>query len=69
MAGEETPLLLSVGDPVVITREEPDQVATPLPRLQTGILLLILGTEPICSQCIYPFINQVTSFGGMSTQA
>ena len=62
MADEETPLLLSPEDPVAITCEESDQVTTPLPKLQTGILLLILLTEPICSQCIYPFINQVTSF-------
>ena len=47
-------------DPVAITPGGSDEVTTPLPRLQIGILLLILLTEPICSQCIYPFINQVT---------
>lgn len=32
---------------------------TPLPRLQIFILLLMQLAEPITSQCIYPFINQV----------
>ena len=59
MTDEETPLLLSGEDSVVTTREESNQATTPLPRLQIGILLLISLTEPICSICIYPFINQV----------
>ena len=57
---EETPLLPPAEGPVAITPGGSDEVTTPLPRLQIGILLLILLTEPICSQCIYPFINQVT---------
>ena len=57
---EETPLLYSAEDPIVITSQESDEIATPLPRLQLGILLSVLLSEPICSQCIYPFINQVT---------
>jgi hypothetical protein len=32
---------------------------TPLPRLQLSILLLLQLAEPITSQCIQPFINQV----------
>lgn len=32
---------------------------TPLPRLQISILLIISLAEPITSNCIYPFINQV----------
>lgn len=61
MADEEIELLLfSAEDPVGITPEESDEVITPLPRLQIGILVLVLLAEPICSQCIYPFINQVT---------
>ena len=32
---------------------------TPLPCLQIFILLLMQLAEPITSQCIYPFINQV----------
>ena len=32
---------------------------TPLPRLQISIVLLLLFAEPITSQCIIPFINQV----------
>jgi len=48
-----------VKDPVVIPREESVKAITPLPRLQLGILVLALFAEPICSQCIYPFINKV----------
>jgi len=57
---EETPLLFPAEDPVAVIHEESDEVITPLPRLQIGILLSALLAEPICSQCIYPFINQVT---------
>ena len=32
---------------------------TPLPKLQISILFVLLLVEPIFSQCIYPFINQV----------
>lgn len=58
--GEETPLLFAAEDPVVVAHEEPEDVITPLPKLQIGILLSVLLAEPMCSQCIYPFINQVT---------
>jgi hypothetical protein len=64
---EETPLLFSAEDPMVITSEESDEVVTPLPRLQIVILLSVLLAEPICSQCIYPFINQVTHYSDRST--
>ena len=57
---EETPLLFSAEDPATIPHEESVKVATPLPKLQLGIVVLALFAEPICSQCIYPFINQVT---------
>ena len=60
---EETPLLFSAGDPTATTSEESDKVTiTPLPKLQIGILLLVLLAEPMCSQCIYPFVNQVTHY-------
>ncbi|KAF9815816.1 hypothetical protein IEO21_04328 [Rhodonia placenta] len=39
---------------------EPKPV-TPLPKLQIAILLLLQLAEPITSQCIYPFINQLVS--------
>jgi hypothetical protein len=32
---------------------------TPLPKLQISVLVLSALLEPIASQCIYPFINQV----------
>ena len=57
---EDTPLLFSAEDPIVVAHEEPDEFITPLPKLQIGILLVVLLLEPTCSQCIYPFINQVT---------
>lgn len=36
--------------------------ATPLPKFQIAILLLALLVEPIASQSIYPYINQVSIF-------
>ncbi|KAL6298395.1 MFS general substrate transporter [Sparassis latifolia] len=39
----------------------PEQAVTPLPKLQIFILLLLQLAEPITSQCIYPFINQLVS--------
>lgn len=56
----EIPLLSLAEDSIVTTSEESDNVTTPLPKLQIGILMLVLLAEPISSQCIYPFINQVT---------
>jgi hypothetical protein len=35
---------------------------TPLPKLQISILLLVQLLEPIASQSIYPYINQVGIF-------
>jgi hypothetical protein len=49
IAGEQTALLPTR------TVEKP----TPLPRLQMSVLMLLLFAEPITSQCIMPFINQV----------
>ncbi|RDX43402.1 MFS general substrate transporter [Lentinus brumalis] len=34
---------------------------TPLPKLQIGILMLLHLAEPITSNCIFPFINQLVS--------
>ncbi|KIM71098.1 hypothetical protein PILCRDRAFT_17383 [Piloderma croceum F 1598] len=50
IADEQTALLTR-------TVEKP----TPLPRLQISIVLLLLLAEPITSQCIIPFINQLIS--------
>ena len=49
---EETALLAS-------PERKPVKAPTPLPKLQIFILLLMQLAEPITSQCIYPFINQV----------
>ncbi|KAF8199733.1 major facilitator superfamily transporter [Pholiota molesta] len=49
---ERTPLL---------DRQRPKQSRTPLDKLQIGIILLGTICEPICSQSIYPFINELVS--------
>ncbi|KAF8150914.1 major facilitator superfamily transporter [Crassisporium funariophilum] len=48
---EHTPLL----------KTKPAQKRTPLPKLQIGIILLLQVCEPICSQSIYPYINELVS--------
>ena len=50
---EETALLAS-------PERKVSKAPTPLPRLQIFILLLMQLAEPITSNCIYPFINQVS---------
>ena len=39
-------------------QQQPQQV-TPLPKLQIAVLLFFQLAEPLTSQCVYPFINQV----------
>ena len=36
---------------------------TPLPKFQLGLVLLFMFAEPLSSQYIYPFINQVSLHG------
>lgn len=48
---EQTPLLPPSG--------EKKERVTPLPMVQLSTLMLLQLAEPITSQCIYPFINQV----------
>ncbi|PPQ76530.1 hypothetical protein CVT26_013365 [Gymnopilus dilepis] len=45
---ERTPLL-----------NPPQPTRTPLPKLQIAIILLLQVCEPICSQSIYPYINEL----------
>ncbi|KAF8150913.1 major facilitator superfamily domain-containing protein [Crassisporium funariophilum] len=52
-SSEETPLL----DTIAQKRPQPN----PLPRLQIAIVLLLQVCEPITSQSIYPYINQLIS--------
>lgn len=52
---EETPLL----PPTVVVSQK--RQATPLPKLQISIVLLLQLCEPIISQSIYPYINQLVS--------
>ena len=53
-ADEDVEELLLPPDEKVVARKP-----TPLPRLQISVLLFFQLAEPITSQCIYPFINQV----------
>ncbi|KAI6148975.1 hypothetical protein EDD17DRAFT_1644943 [Pisolithus thermaeus] len=34
---------------------------TPLPKIRLGLTLFVLFSEPMSSQCIFPFINQLLS--------
>ncbi|KAI0703802.1 MFS general substrate transporter [Cytidiella melzeri] len=43
------------------SEDKKQKVPTPLPKLQLGVLLFFQLAEPITSQCIYPFINQLIS--------
>ncbi|KAJ7284947.1 major facilitator superfamily domain-containing protein [Mycena rebaudengoi] len=47
---EETPLL-----------SKPEKARTPLPKLQLAVIMLVQICEPIGSQSIYPYINQLVS--------
>ena len=52
----------STPDPVDEKRRQhqpPPPTPTPLPKLQLAVLLFFQLAEPITSQCIYPFVNQV----------
>ena len=58
---EDTPLLqtdVNAGDGRYKGKES--TLITPLPKAQISILFVLLLVEPIFSQCIYPFINQVS---------
>ena len=50
---EETPLL--------DTNPQKQRSPTPLPKLQIAIVLLLQVCEPLTSQSIYPYINQVSN--------
>jgi len=51
---ERTPLLNDCAQ-----TEETKKAPTPLPKFQLAIVLLLQICEPITSQSIYPYINQV----------
>lgn len=53
---EETPLLSSPVD------DQKKRQPTPLPKLQIAIIMLCQLCEPLISQSIYPYINQVSRF-------
>lgn len=58
---ERQPLLPPTNDP---ERHEIIK-ATPLPKLQLSILLMLQLAEPMTSQIIYSFVNQVCCFGNL----
>jgi hypothetical protein len=61
--------MMSVGNPSNVDEQTPlmpsranshaSRHRTPLPKLQISILLLIQLLEPVMSQSMYPYINQV----------
>ncbi|KAJ7667200.1 major facilitator superfamily domain-containing protein [Mycena rosella] len=53
LVNEETALLSSPGRKV--------QTRTPLPKLQLSVIMLVQICEPLASQSIYPYINQLVS--------
>lgn len=62
---EETPLLSSSSSSSLSSscdslKTRKGQEATPLPKLQIAIVLLLQVCEPVCSQSIYPYINEVS---------
>lgn len=62
MVDEREPLLspaTNLEDARVQAAAVEQLVQTPLPKLQMTILLLLQLVEPMTSQVIYPFINQV----------
>ncbi|KAJ2934959.1 hypothetical protein H1R20_g2101, partial [Candolleomyces eurysporus] len=58
---EETPLLSSSSSPSSSSSTPKIQKATPLPKLQIAIVLMLQICEPVCSQSIYPYINELVS--------
>ncbi|OAX38190.1 MFS transporter [Rhizopogon vinicolor AM-OR11-026] len=47
--------------PLLDAGQQGQKKPTPLPKFQTSILMLALLIEPIASQSIYPYINQLVS--------
>lgn len=58
---EETPLLTNTTNKTKTcnVHERRKRAPTPLPKVQISILMLLQICEPITSQSIYPYINQV----------
>ena len=50
-SGENTPLLF---------KKSLAKLSTPLPWLQISVILLVQISEPLASQSIYPYIDQVS---------
>ncbi|KAG0699248.1 MFS transporter [Suillus ampliporus] len=48
--------------PLLDAGQQGQKKSTPLPKLQISILLLALLVEPIASQSIYPYINQLVRY-------
>jgi len=52
--------------PLLTNRNVKTRKATPLPKVQILVVLLLQICEPLTSQSIYPYINQV-SLPGLKT--
>jgi hypothetical protein len=62
VAPSDTDIVVNERTALLDAGQQGQKKATPLPKLQIAILLLALLVEPIASQSIYPYINQVGLF-------
>ncbi|PBL04236.1 MFS general substrate transporter [Armillaria gallica] len=58
---EETGLLTPTSTSTLSSQKRRSRPATPLPHLQIWVVLVLQICEPITSQSIYPYINQLVS--------
>ncbi|KAG2126676.1 major facilitator superfamily domain-containing protein [Suillus cothurnatus] len=61
VAPSDTDIVVNERTALLDAGQQGQKKATPLPKLQIAILLLALLVEPIASQSIYPYINQLVS--------
>jgi hypothetical protein len=47
-------------EPLLVRHEQRKQQKTSLPKLQLAVVFLLQVAEPVSSQVIFPFINQVS---------
>lgn len=60
MAEDTVPMINDIVDEHSTLLPQPIKKPTPLPKVQISVLLLLQLAEPITSQCILPFITQVS---------
>ncbi|KAG9021960.1 hypothetical protein FRB95_001085, partial [Tulasnella sp. JGI-2019a] len=65
-ASERTPLLGSDPTPPDAEALKQTKAVTPLPKKQLFVLCFMRFSEPVCYQVIFPFINEMLIFHGIS---